>query len=304
VNISPHTRPWIGAQYISADGVVTADQVRLHCGPGLVFTTFATVKTGIRLDVVGPPVDGWQQVRAPADATAWVSRAYVRVLEPEPPKAPDVATATPPEAPAAAAPTAPAPATPAAAPTVGAEATPAAPEPAAGGEKPAVTEGPVATAPATAEPTPETAAAPVAPVAEPAVPVTTEPTPETAAPAPATPEATPATVIPVITPEPPPAPAAVETPAAPVLLAPPANAPVVMKEGILLSLKSQASEQASHVLCMRVGATAYPVCYLKSSRLDLTEWENRSVRVYGPELRIPGWNLAVLHVHSVQVNLK
>jgi hypothetical protein len=85
---------------------------------------------------------------------------------------------------------------------------------------------------------------------------------------------------------------------------PPPDAPIIMKEGVLISLKSQASELASHVLCMRVGTTAYPVCYLKSTRLDLTEWENREVRVYGRELRLPGWSLGVLHVHSIQVNLK
>jgi hypothetical protein len=86
--------------------------------------------------------------------------------------------------------------------------------------------------------------------------------------------------------------------------APANDAPLVMKEGVLLSLKSQASELASHVLCMRVGTTAYPICYLKSQRVNLTEWENREVRVYGRELRLPGWSLAVLHVQSIQVNLK
>jgi hypothetical protein len=86
--------------------------------------------------------------------------------------------------------------------------------------------------------------------------------------------------------------------------APGPAAPIVMKEGVLFSLKSQASELASHVLCMRVGTTAYPICYLKSARLDLTEWENREVRIYGREVRHPGWSLAVLYVHSIQVNLQ
>ena len=76
-----------------------------------------------------------------------------------------------------------------------------------------------------------------------------------------------------------------------------------MKEGILLSLKERASEHASHVLCTRIGTTAYPICHLKSTRLVLGEWENRSVRVYGPELRFPGWTLPVMHVHIIQVNL-
>jgi SH3-like domain-containing protein len=308
VRVPADTRAWIAAQFVSTEGMVTGDQVRLHCGPGLVFTTFAMVRQGAKLDVVGPPVDGWQQVRAPADATAWVSRAYIRVLEPEPPPATTVPAAetagpaTESAAPAAeAAPTAPA--------VPESPATGAAEKPAAEGVSPAAAPAGEPAAPASAAPEdkPETAQteAKAPPAAETAATGPAAPAQETsakaeeaapaegAAPGPAAPVA-----------EAPAAPAAAETPSTPLVLVPPADAPVVMKEGVLLSLRSQASEQASHVLCLRVEATAYPVCYLKSVRLDLSEWENRSVRVYGRELRIPGWSLAVLHVHSIQVNLK
>jgi len=77
-----------------------------------------------------------------------------------------------------------------------------------------------------------------------------------------------------------------------------------MREGILLSLGNQASEVASHVLSMPVGQTAYPLCYLKSLRIDLTGWENRNVCVYGRELQIPGWQRLVMHVESIQVKLR
>ncbi len=352
VRVPADTRAWIAAQYLDAVGIVTADQVRLHSGPGLVFTTFCSARQGTRLDVLGPPVDGWQQVRAPADASAWISRAYVRVADPEPPVA--TATVAPPaETPAPAEPKAEVPtaATAVAVPadaegetlvmTVTATPPPAEPKPEVPAAEPR-DEAPTLTVTVVtppAETTPETPAAETTPeavvMAVPATPAPAEPkaetpaaepegetlvmtaTPPAATPAPAEPKAeTPRVEIvaaptvgetaPLPVSAPPEAPAV--TPAVPEGVATPTtpaqDAPVTMKEGVLLSLKSQASELASHVLCMRVGTTAYPICYLKSARLDLTEWENREVRVYGRELRLPGWSLAVLHVHSIQVNLK
>jgi hypothetical protein len=364
VRVPADTRAWIAAQYLNEAGTVSADLVRLHSGPGLVFTTFCMAKQGDKLDVLGPPVDGWQQVRAPADASAWISRIYVRTLDPEPVAAPAV---TPPpepkaEAPAAApvavvppaeaktepppapevapAPAAVAPAAeaktepPAAAPVAVAPAAeaktepppapevapaPAAVAPAAEAKTepppaPEVAPAPVAVAPAAeakTEPPPAPEVAPAPAAVAPAAEAKTEP-PAAAplaplAPTPAAPQAAtsaapaPAAAAPTATPATAAAPGAE---AGPVSAAPAPEAPIIMREGVLLSLKSQASELASHVLCRRVDTTAYPVCYLKSARLDLTEWENREVRVYGSELRLPGWSLAVLHVHSIQVNLK
>jgi hypothetical protein len=346
VLVPPDTRAWVAAQYLNAEGAVTAEKVRLHSGPGLVFTSFCMANQGTKLEPLGPPVDGWQQVRAPAAASAWVSRAYVRTVDPEPPPEPKAETAAAPAAPAetkteTAAPAAPvapaeakteaaaAPAAPAepkteaaAAPAAPAETKTEAAAPAAPAETktetaapaapaaPAETKAETAAPAAPAETKTEAAAAPVAPA---------EAKTETPAPAPAPVEPkVEATAVPAETKAETAAPAApAETkaeaaaaPAAPaadgatlVPTAPAADAPIVMKDGLLLSLKSQASELATHVLCMRVGTTAYPVCYLKSARLDLTEWENREVRVYGRELRLPGWSLAVLHVHSIQVNL-
>ena len=277
VRVPADTRAWIAAQYLNEAGTVSADLVRLHSGPGLVFTTFCMAKQGDKLDVLGPPVDGWQQVRAPADASAWISRIYVRTLDPEPVAAPAV---TPPPEPKAEAP--------AAAPVAVVPPAEAKTEPP---PAPEVAPAPAAVAPAAEAKTEPPAAAPLAPLAPtPAAPQAA--TSAAPAPAAAAPTATPATA------------AAPGAEAGPVSAAPAPEAPIIMREGVLLSLKSQASELASHVLCRRVDTTAYPVCYLKSARLDLTEWENREVRVYGSELRLPGWSLAVLHVHSIQVNLK
>jgi SH3-like domain-containing protein len=312
VQVPADTRAWIAAQYLNAEGLVSADQVRLHSGPGLVFTTFCSAKKGTKLEVLGPPVDGWQQVRAPADASAWISRAYVSTPEPETP-VPAVAADT--AAPAEPQPEAPAPVVAVAPPP---EPAPAAPAPVAA-VAPPPEPAPAAPAPVAAvAPPPEPAPAAPAPVAatDTAAPAETQPetpAPAVASPAPIVEDAIAPTEIetaPVAAPPTAAAPAPENTPppaaATPVIVptTPPPDAPIIMKEGVLISLKSQASELASHVLCMRVGTTAYPVCYLKSTRLDLTEWENREVRVYGRELRLPGWSLGVLHVHSIQVNLK
>jgi uncharacterized protein YgiM (DUF1202 family) len=331
VRVPADTRAWIASQYLSAEGIVTADQVRLHSGPGLVFTTFCTIKQGAKLDVLGPPVDGWQQVRAPIDANAWISRAYVRALDPEPPAAVEAPAETKAEAPAETKAEAPA-ETKAEAPADTKGEAPAETKVEAPAETKA--EAPVETkaeapaetkveAPAEtkAEAPAETKAeAPVETKAEAPAETKVEAPAETKAEAPATEPI--ATHRPAVTAPPmaapaaaavtPPAPAVVELqlpppPAAGTVIVPAtpaADAPIVMKEGVLLSLRGQASELASHVLCMRVGGTAYPICYLKSVRLDLTEWENRDVRVYGREQHLPGWSLRVLHVHSIQINLK
>jgi len=326
VLVPPDTRAWVAAQYLNAEGTVTADKVRLHSGPGLVFTTFSMANQGTKLEILGPPVDGWQQVRAPADASAWISRAYVRTVDPEPPAEvapPPAAAETATAAPAAPAEPAPAPAEALAEP---APAAPPADTPAAPAEATVEPPAPAVTAPAEPAPPAVPAETPAPAPAEPSVGPQPAPAAADAAPAEA-PAATPAE--PTVAPQPAPAPPAGAAPAEPgpttpaettptppataaapageavmVPTVPAPDAPVVMKEGVLLSLKSQASELATHVLCMRVGTTAYPICYLKSARLDLTEWENREVRLYGRELRLPGWSLPVLHVHSIQVNLE
>ncbi len=69
--------------------------------------------------------------------------------------------------------------------------------------------------------------------------------------------------------------------------------------GVLLSLRNQASQNASHVLCERRNYTLHPVCYLKSTLLDLRQWENQDVKISGKEVQIPGWSRPVILVNGI-----
>jgi hypothetical protein len=69
--------------------------------------------------------------------------------------------------------------------------------------------------------------------------------------------------------------------------------------GLLLSLRNQASQNASHVLCERKNYTLHPLCYLKSTLLDLRQWENQDVEISGKEVQIPGWSRPVILVNSI-----
>jgi len=87
----PQTKAWIAARFIDSNGCISAERIRVHSGPGLVFTTFAQVDKGQKVTLVGTPLNGWQRIEAPPGATVWVSSAYVHVPEPEPPPAEEVA---------------------------------------------------------------------------------------------------------------------------------------------------------------------------------------------------------------------
>jgi len=69
--------------------------------------------------------------------------------------------------------------------------------------------------------------------------------------------------------------------------------------GVLLSLRNQASQNASHVLCERRNYTLHPLCYVKSTLLDLRQWENHDVEISGKEVQIPGWSRPVILVNSI-----
>jgi hypothetical protein len=73
------------------------------------------------------------------------------------------------------------------------------------------------------------------------------------------------------------------------------------EEGVLFSLKDQAVPEASHILYRREGTVCYPICYLRSSRIPLSQWELREVRLYGDKVEIPGWSRPVIEVKGVQI---
>lgn len=74
---------------------------------------------------------------------------------------------------------------------------------------------------------------------------------------------------------------------------------VVRWTGVLQSLRNQASRNASHVLCERKNYALHPLCYVKSTLLDLRQWENQEVEISGKEVQIPGWSRPVILVNSI-----
>lgn len=94
--------------------------------------------------------------------------------------------------------------------------------------------------------------------------------------------------------------AEVETTPPPAKVLPPVR---VMREGTVVSLGDRATEYVSHTLSRQLGAALYPVCYLncRSDEIDLGEWERKSVRVYGREIRYPGWSRPVIEVDGIQL---
>jgi SH3-like domain-containing protein len=84
VIVPDDAKAWVAGKHLDGNGVVTATKLQIRSGPGIVFTAYATVDKGAKLELVGPPLDEWQQILAPPTATGWVSRAYVRLQAPIP----------------------------------------------------------------------------------------------------------------------------------------------------------------------------------------------------------------------------
>ena len=253
IRVPGDAKAWIAMSFLNNDGVVTGDRVRIHSGPGLVFSTFAYANKGDEVTPAGAPVEGWQRIKAPPTATAWVSSAFVE-LEPEP--EPELEPAeTEPE-----------------------------PEP-----EPAETEPEPEPEP---EPDVEVEPAPK-PEPEPVAEVEPEPVP---APVPLEPKPAP----PALEPEPEPAPEPAPEPDAEPEPAP-APTDVVTLDGILLPLPDTERQLATHVLGVRIRNTCYPVCYLRSSRVNLSDWEMRDVRIRGRGRRFRDWKHPLVEVTGIQI---
>ena len=279
-----HTKAYIAKRFIGADDEVSGDRVRIHAGPGIVFTTFGHVNEREVVNCVGEPVGEWQQIESPPHATVWVSRAYIKA---EPPPAPEIAVATVKvdevavkDEPAEEEPD---------------RAAPVAESVKGGGEAPS---------PARAASPPHTEA-----VAELTLP---SPKPEDK---PERDEKPTKPTPPVEKLEPPKQvkeELVVQQGAEIPLPAPPAepersSSPIVKSEpvsrtGVVFALADPVENVATHFLALRIHYTCYPVCYLRSSRLDLTEWELRQVQVEGKQKWYPGWKRAVIDVTGIQIN--
>lgn len=79
--------------------------------------------------------------------------------------------------------------------------------------------------------------------------------------------------------------------------------PKIIREGTLISLKSKATAFVTHALIRRQCDKSYLVCYLISTSIDLNEWENRGVRIYGQPLDYAGWETEALQAVGVQLLL-
>ena len=85
---APHSaKAWIAARFVGAGGTITGSRVRVRSGPGLVFTPYALLEEGERVECVNGPRNGWQQIIPPRMAVAWVHRQFVKLAPPPKPKA-------------------------------------------------------------------------------------------------------------------------------------------------------------------------------------------------------------------------
>ncbi len=283
-----NAKAYVAARFLEADGTVTGDSVRIRSGPGLVFTPYARVHRGDRLELQGAPENGWQRITPPSTAVGWVHRDFVAV---EPPPAPEVAAADREEQPKAARPQ-PAESAVTDQPGTGEKAADEAKQPAfevEGGKTGVDTE-----TVAVEEKTPEEQTGGPGP-GEQVAPEPEEQPPETTPHAVDTGGELAAEQAPSATE----GSRTGEEEARPEVL-PPVR---VSREGVVVSLGEQATEYVSHTLSRRVGGTLYPVCYLncRSREIDLSEWEGRKVKVYGREIRYPGWSRPVIEVDGIQL---
>ncbi len=81
IQVPSSVKPWIAADYVSfvsgaTEGRVTGDRVRIRCMPSSQADVLGLVSSGTKVKVVGTK-DGWHQIEAPAEASAWISGTYV-----------------------------------------------------------------------------------------------------------------------------------------------------------------------------------------------------------------------------------
>jgi len=344
------SQAWLSSDYVSDQGLVTGDGVRIRAGAGVAFTPYHSVDRGASVTTKGDPRNGWQQILVPDGATAWASKEFIRV------EVPEIAVADPTETEgdtgteiAVADP----------AETEGdtgtevAVADPAETESDTGTDiavaDPAETEGDTGTEVAVADPaeTEGDTGTDIA-VADPAETESDTGT-DTAVADPAETESDTGTDIAVADPAETEGDTGTEIAVADpaetggdtgteVVVADPADAddlshddvaaiekslieealrgrpasrdggnsdlpPPTMslatREGKIVSLDDQASDVTTHALVHQKDGANVPVCFLHSDRVNIKEWEDQPVRVYGTEVWYTGWKNAVIEVQGI-----
>lgn len=280
---------WCAAHLLAGDGTVAEDGLRVRSGPGIVFSAYHRLEKGTKIKKNDRRVNGWQSIQPPDDATVWVSRQFVDAQEPAPTgDAQKTVTTTAIEKDAD-------------------EAQSAKPE-----KEDEETDG-----------LSEDGDQAVADTADEDRQGKTAATPE---------DETPATE--TDSEEAPTAGAdktaaerngaeeddfstdaeergtefeldeeegtgeedderARET-------APKTEPPPPLREGVVIPLEGKQTPFATHILANVKGKKAYPKAYLRSSRIDLTPWEYKSVRVHGKKVQYEGWSRPVFVVRGIE----
>jgi len=276
----PRTAAWCSTRYVGVGGRISGDKVRVRSGPGVVFSVYAILPAGAVVETVGEAAGDWQQIVVPKDATVWVHGQFVDIVE-APAESLEAVTGVGDE-------TGPD--------TADASASAETAEVAGEGIIPKlnvqnisrIDAGETTVAEALApvpEGGPDSAGSPV--VAGGQLPLGeggdggadgNEGVPE-------------AVMIDDSFIE------TAEEGAPPV----PEGPQVEQREGTLVSLKTKANEFATHALVARDGDKAYLLCYVISDLLNLGEWENHSVRIFGRPVDYEGWRTDVLHATGIQL---
>ncbi|MFO7820933.1 MAG: SH3 domain-containing protein [Lentisphaeria bacterium] len=93
--LAPETATaWCAAHLLAEDGTVKEDELRVRSGPGVVFSAYGTLEKGEVVEKNGDLVNGWQPIKPPTDATAWVSRRFIKVEQVKAELMPDQKTDT------------------------------------------------------------------------------------------------------------------------------------------------------------------------------------------------------------------
>ncbi len=82
---------------------------------------------------------------------------------------------------------------------------------------------------------------------------------------------------------------------------PATNEQTDLETGVLIPLNAKNEAGVTHVLAIIRNDKKVAKAFLRSSRIDLAEWEYREVRVYGPVIRYAGWRMPVMIVTGIQL---
>ena len=62
VSLPDTVQGWVTDDSVNAEGVTQKANCPLYSGPALVFTVFSKLPEGLKLEIVGEPVDNWHRV--------------------------------------------------------------------------------------------------------------------------------------------------------------------------------------------------------------------------------------------------